>query len=140
MMPTGPTTGRTRTSSVKLGVAFKADEPGNITGIRFYKAAQNGGSHTIALWKTDGTQIATATVTNESTSGWQQASFDAPVAIAANTTYIASYTAPNGRYSHARRRPQFPNRAQSSAVGFQRSPVHLWHGRSTDSILNELFR
>ena len=40
-------------------------------------------------------------MTNESTSGWQQAAFDAPVAITANTTYIASYTAPNGRYSHA---------------------------------------
>ena len=88
------------TSSVKLGVAFKADSPGNITGVRFYKAAQNSGTHTIALWKADGTQLATATVTNESTSGWQQASFDAPVAITTNTTYIASYTAPNGRYSY----------------------------------------
>ena len=88
------------TSSVKLGVAFKADSPGNITGIRFYKAAQNSGTHTIALWKADGTQLATATVSNESTSGWQQASFDAPVAITTNTTYIASYTAPNGRYSY----------------------------------------
>jgi Domain of unknown function (DUF4082)/Bacterial Ig-like domain/Bacterial Ig domain len=88
------------TRSVKLGVAFRADSPGNITGIRFYKAAQNSGAHTIALWKTDGTQLATATVTNESTSGWQQASFNAPIAITTNTTYIASYTAPNGRYSY----------------------------------------
>ena len=88
------------TRSVKLGVAFKADSPGNITGIRFYKAAQNGGTHTIALWKADGTQLATTTVDNESTSGWQQASFNAPVAITTSTTYIASYTAPNGRYSY----------------------------------------
>ena len=88
------------TRSVKLGVAFKADSPGNITGIRFYKAAQNSGTHTIALWKADGTQLATATVGNESTSGWQQASFNAPVAITTSTTYIASYTAPNGRYSY----------------------------------------
>ena len=98
----GPSAGPdSETSSVKLGVAFKADGPGNITGVRFYKAAQNGGSHTITLWQSDGTQLATATVTNESTSGWQQASFDAPVAVVANTTYIASYTAPNGRYSFA---------------------------------------
>ncbi len=88
------------TRSVKLGVAFKADSPGNITGVRFYKAGQNSGTHTIALWKADGTQLATATVSNESTSGWQQATFDAPVAITTNTTYIASYTAPNGRYSY----------------------------------------
>jgi N,N-dimethylformamidase beta subunit-like, C-terminal/Domain of unknown function (DUF4082)/Bacterial Ig-like domain/Bacterial Ig domain len=98
----GPTAGpSSETDSVRLGIAFKADSPGNIAGVRFYKAGQNGGTHTIALWKSDGTQLATATVTNESTSGWQQASFDAPVAIAANTTYIASYTAPTGRYSHA---------------------------------------
>ena len=88
------------TSSVQLGVAFKADSPGNITGVRFYKAGQNGGTHTIALWKADGTQLATATVSNESTSGWQQATFSAPVAVTTNTTYIASYTAPSGRYSY----------------------------------------
>jgi hypothetical protein len=98
----GPSSGpSSETDSLRLGIAFKADSPGNITGVRFYKAAQNGGTHTIALWKSDGTQLATATVTSESTSGWQQATFDAPVAIAANTTYIASYAAPNGRYSHA---------------------------------------
>ena len=36
------------------------------------RPAQNTGTHTIALWKADGTQLATATVTNESTSGWQR--------------------------------------------------------------------
>jgi len=90
----------TETSSVQLGVAFKADAPGNITGIRFYKAGPNSGTHTIALWKADGTQLATATVGSESTSGWQQATFNAPVAVNTSTTYIASYTAPNGRYSY----------------------------------------
>jgi hypothetical protein len=97
----GPTNNpSSETSSVQLGVAFKADSPGNITGIRFYKAGPNSGTHTIALWKADGTQLATATVGNESTAGWQQASFNAPVAITTSTTYIASYTAPNGRYSY----------------------------------------
>jgi methionine-rich copper-binding protein CopC len=88
------------TDSVKLGIAFKADSPGIITGVRFYKDAPNTGTHTIALWKSDGTQLATGTVTSESTAGWQEASFSAPVAITMNTTYIASYTAPSGRYSH----------------------------------------
>ena len=32
-------------------------------------------------------------------SGWQQVSFDTPVAINANTTYVASYYAPNGHYA-----------------------------------------
>ena len=57
-MLTAPGSGpSSETSSVKLGIAFKADSPGNITGVRFYKAAQNSGTHTIALWKTDGTQL-----------------------------------------------------------------------------------
>src|SRR5262249_20905841 len=32
-------------------------------------------------------------------SGWQQVTFPSAVAIAANTTYVASYFAPNGHYS-----------------------------------------
>ena len=40
-----------------------------------------------------------ATFTGESASGWQQVNFGSPVAVAANTTYVASYYAPNGRYA-----------------------------------------
>ncbi|MGH9895842.1 MAG: DUF4082 domain-containing protein, partial [bacterium] len=32
-------------------------------------------------------------------SGWQQVTFSSPVAITANTVYVASYHAPNGRYA-----------------------------------------
>jgi len=39
------------------------------------------------------------TFTNESASGWQQATLSTPVAISANTTYIASYWEPNGHWS-----------------------------------------
>src|SRR5262249_49104402 len=42
---------------------------------------------------------ATATFTNETASGWQQVNFATPVSIAANTTYIVSYFAPNGQYA-----------------------------------------
>ena len=47
----------------------------------------------------DGTQLAAATFSGETASGWQQVSFDSPVAIDANTTYVASYHAPNGHYA-----------------------------------------
>ena len=46
-----------------------------------------------------GTALATATFTGESASGWQQVNFSSPVAITANTTYVASYFAPIGHYS-----------------------------------------
>ncbi|MDI2130222.1 DUF4082 domain-containing protein [Yinghuangia seranimata] len=86
-------------TSVELGVKFKADRDGYITGVRFYKFAENTGTHVGHLWNASGTQLAQATFTNESASGWQQVTFASPVAVTAGTTYVASYVAPNGRYA-----------------------------------------
>ncbi len=86
-------------SAVELGVKFQADSDGFITGIRFYKAAANGGTHVGRLWTTAGTQLGTVTFTSETGSGWQQATFATPIEITANTVYVASYFAPQGHYS-----------------------------------------
>ena len=86
--------------NVELGVAFSADTDGQITGVRFYKGPGNTGAHTVSLWNSAGTQLATASVSAESTTGWQTANFTAPVAVTAGTTYTASYRAPVGRYSY----------------------------------------
>ncbi len=86
-------------SSLELGVRFRADFDGYITGIRFYKAATNTGTHIGNLWSNTGTLLATAVFTNETASGWQQVTFSNPVAVTANTTYVASYFAPAGHYS-----------------------------------------
>lgn len=67
--------------------------------MRFYKGRYNTGTHTGALWSSTGTRLASVTFANETTSGWQQANFAAPVAIAANTTYVISYLAPRGGYA-----------------------------------------
>ncbi|WCI08775.1 DUF4082 domain-containing protein [Arthrobacter sp. OVS8] len=82
-----------------LGVRFASDSPGQVTGIRFYKAAGNTGAHTGALFTADGQQLAAVTFTDESSSGWQTASFSQPVDIAADTEYVAAYRSPNGVYS-----------------------------------------
>jgi hypothetical protein len=86
-------------SSVELGVKFRSDVDGAITGIRFYKAAGNTGTHIGSLWSAAGQRLAQATFTGESESGWQAVTFDQPVNITPNTTYVASYFAPRGRYS-----------------------------------------
>lgn len=86
------------TASVELGVKFTANTAGFITAIRFYKGPNNTGPHVATLWSAGGQQLAQATI-SDSGSGWQQANFGAPVAIAANTVYIASYHANVGRYS-----------------------------------------
>ena len=70
-----------------------------MTGIRFYKGTANTGTHTGSLWNSAGTRLGTVTFTGESASGWQQATFATPIAVSANTTYVASYFAPVGRYS-----------------------------------------
>ena len=78
---------------------FTSTASGYITGIRFYKAAANTGTHTGSLWTSNGQLLATGSFTGESASGWQQLNFATPVAITANTTYIASYHTTSGHYS-----------------------------------------
>jgi fibronectin type 3 domain-containing protein len=85
--------------SVELGMKFRADYSGTITGIRFYKAAANTGTHIGSLWSNTGTLLRSATFTSESGSGWQSVTFSSPVAVTAGTTYVASYFAPGGHYS-----------------------------------------
>ncbi|MEU3166639.1 DUF4082 domain-containing protein [Streptosporangium sp. NPDC006930] len=87
---------------VTLGVKFRAATSGTVTGIRFYKGPQNTGTHIGSLWTSGGTLLASATFTGETATGWQEVSFSTPVAITANTTYIASYYAPVGRYATTR--------------------------------------
>ena len=86
-------------NAVELGVRFTSDSDGYITGIRFYKASTNTGTHVANLWTNSGTKLATATFTNETSSGWQQVNFSSPVAITANTVYVASYHTNVGHYS-----------------------------------------
>ncbi|MFN0145377.1 MAG: Ig-like domain-containing protein [Dehalococcoidia bacterium] len=86
-------------SSVVLGVKFTSDVAGYVSGIRFYKGPSNTGIHTGKLWTAAGVELANVTFSGETGSGWQEATFAAPVLIAANTTYIASYHAPVGFYS-----------------------------------------
>src|SRR5262249_42304424 len=85
-------------NAVEPGVKFRADQNGTISGVRFYKASTNTGTHTGSLWSSTGTLLATATFTNETASGWQQVNFTTPVAITANTTYVASYHTNTGNY------------------------------------------
>ena len=53
------------TGTGELGVKFTADSSGYITGIRFYKASTNTGTHVGNLWTSTGSLLATATFTNE---------------------------------------------------------------------------
>ena len=84
--------------SVELGVRFTVSANGTITGLRYYKGAQDNGTHTGSLWTSTGTLLATATFTNETASGWQTVTFAEPITVAAGTSYVASYHS-NGFYT-----------------------------------------
>jgi hypothetical protein len=87
------------TGSYEMGVKFSSSVATRVLGIKFYKGTGNTGTHTGTLWAADGTQLATGTFTGETASGWQTLTFATPVNIAAGTTYVASYTVPNGHYA-----------------------------------------
>jgi hypothetical protein len=78
------------------GFKFRSSVTGTIKGIRFYKEGWNNGTHEGALYSAGGALLAQATFTNESPSGWQQVNFATPVAIAANTTYVAALYSSTG--------------------------------------------
>lgn len=86
-------------NSYELGMKFRSDVAGYVTGVRFYKGLGNTGTHLGHLWSSTGNQLGETTFTNETATGWQQAQFSTPIPIAANTTYVVSYFAPNGGFS-----------------------------------------
>jgi hypothetical protein len=86
-------------NAAELGVKFRTDVGGFITGIRFYKGSGNNGTHIGNLWSSTGQRLASAQFSNETATGWQQVTLASPVAITANTVYVASYFARHGNYA-----------------------------------------
>ena len=109
-------------NSVEVGVRFRSDGDGNITGIRFYKGAVDNPAdpahdiYTTNLWTADGTLLGTATFQNPTATGWQQANFSSPVHITAGTTYVASYFAPHGNYADTN--------GYFATSGYDNAPLH----------------
>lgn len=83
---------------IEVGMRFKADQAGYISGARFYKVSGMTGTHTASLWDNMGNRIAQAIFTSESPTGWQQINFS-PVAITANTIYTVSVYMADGNYT-----------------------------------------
>ncbi|MGV0109105.1 DUF4082 domain-containing protein [Arthrobacter sp. CP30] len=89
------------TGPTEVGVRFATDVPGVITAVRFYKASSNTGAHPVRLWSNGGSLLASVTTGTETESGWQQVEIPGGVRVRADTPYVASYSAPVGRYSQS---------------------------------------
>ncbi|MBW4686024.1 MAG: DUF4082 domain-containing protein [Komarekiella atlantica HA4396-MV6] len=83
--------------SYELGMKFRSTRGGQITAIRFWKAASETGTHIGKLWTATGTLLESVTFTNETASGWQEQLLETPVNILSNTTYVVSVNA-NSHY------------------------------------------
>src|SRR5215472_14078796 len=125
-------------AATEVGVKFKTDTYGSVTGLRFYKASTNTGTHIGNLWTATGQLLATATFTGESGSGWQQVTFAQPVTLDKNTTYVASYFAPRGHYSEDDGYLYTTPELGAPTIGNVDSPP-LHALRSTNGVTNGVF-
>jgi hypothetical protein len=82
----------------ELGTLLQSDIAGQITAIRFWKDANETGTHTGHIWSSSGTLLATVTFTSETASGWQVQNLTTPLAITANTSYVVSVNTGNTYY------------------------------------------
>jgi len=82
-----------------LGVKFWSTQAGTVSAIRFYRAAASPTGYVASLYSAGGTLLGSAKLTSDSCSVpcWEVANFASPIAIAANTTYVAAYYALGGR-------------------------------------------
>ncbi|EPX75779.1 DUF4082 domain-containing protein [Salipiger mucosus] len=80
---------------VSLGVRFEATETGAVTALKYWRTAADADDTDTRpgyLWDAGGTLLATVTFTSApGNAGWQVATLDTPVQIAANTEYVVSY-------------------------------------------------
>jgi hypothetical protein len=84
---------------VELGLRFRATAAGAVTGVRFYRGPQNGGTHLGRLWDAAGKLLAQATFPAATTEGWQQVRFGTPIRLRPGADYVISYFAPQGKYA-----------------------------------------
>jgi hypothetical protein len=89
------------TGAVTLGVKFRSAQPGEVSGIRFYRGATGRDGYAVKLFAASGSLLAAAKVWKDTCAVpcWEQVNFRSPVILAANTTYIAAYYTSNGRYA-----------------------------------------
>lgn len=88
------------TAAVNVGVKFNVRGAPYVNGVKFYKGVDNTGTHVAHLYDvTTSTDLASATYSGESSSGWQSVSFSSPVAVDGSHDYMVWVSMPNGHYA-----------------------------------------
>src|SRR5947209_15201875 len=91
----------TDTRPVTVGVKFLSTQPGKAFGIRFFRGAPSRTGYAVKLFAANGALLAAAKTWKDTCSVpcWEEVKFASPVALIANTTYVAAYYTPNGQYA-----------------------------------------
>jgi hypothetical protein len=76
--------------SYEMGMKIAVSQPAQLTALRFYKSAGEGGTHIGRVWAADGSPIAQVTYTNETSTGWQQQSLATPIQLTPGQVYVVS--------------------------------------------------
>jgi N,N-dimethylformamidase beta subunit-like, C-terminal/Domain of unknown function (DUF4082)/Bacterial Ig-like domain len=79
--------------SYEVGVKIQVEDPQPLTALRFYKDANETGTHVGRVWNSSGTQLAKVTFANESALGWQEQQLATPVTLQPGQTYVVSVNA-----------------------------------------------
>ena len=105
--------------SVELGMKFRPTPNGYITGVRFYKGAdEHRRPHAAPLWSAPARSSRPRRSPNESATGWQQVNFSTvrspsrPTPPTSSRTTRRSATTPSPRRAHERRRQRAAARAR----------------------------
>lgn len=94
------TVAATDLGAIEVGMKFQSTKSGMISAIRFYRGVDCPAGFIVNLYTSSGTLLGTGFVgPGQKMPGWMTVSLSTPVAIAANTYYVASYYSANGQYA-----------------------------------------
>jgi uncharacterized repeat protein (TIGR01451 family) len=83
-------------TNYELGTKFAATVAGEVTALQYYRGAADADDtdiRALTLWNGAGVSLGTVTLTSTAgQTGWQVAALAAPIALAANATYVVSYS------------------------------------------------
>jgi Domain of unknown function (DUF4082) len=125
------------TNAVELGTRFTAATSGQAIAVRFYKTSANRGQHLGSLWTSTGTLLGRVTFSNETSAGWQSASFTSPVNLTAGTAYVVSYHTSVGRYMATK---QFTGTSASRNLQIPSSDVGVYTYGGTSAFPTSTWR
>src|SRR5215213_9234671 len=87
-------------NAVNVGVTFHVNGAPFVRGVKFYKGTGNTGTHVAHLREAGLTSdLASATYTSETSSGWQSVDFGSDVPVQGGATYIVWVSMPAGHYA-----------------------------------------